>query len=68
MLVGTIIEKGRKKELLAPPHHEYTDKLLASIPEMDPDWLDKLLAERTSIYLRNPSDAGNRKKVALSEV
>ena len=30
-----------------PPHHEYTDLLLASVPEMDPDWLDNLLANRT---------------------
>ncbi|MFN2353541.1 MAG: ABC transporter ATP-binding protein [Desulfopila sp.] len=51
MLEGKIIEQGKKKEILSPPHHEYTDKLLASIPEMDPDWLDELLAERASIFL-----------------
>jgi len=55
MLEGRIIEQGRKKEILTPPHHEYTDKLLASIPEMDPDWLDDLLAERTSTYLESQS-------------
>jgi peptide/nickel transport system ATP-binding protein len=31
---------------MTPPHHEYTDKLLSSVPEMDPDWLDTVLAAR----------------------
>ncbi len=46
MLRGRVVEKGRKKDVLAPPHHEYTERLLASVPEMDPDWLDNLLEER----------------------
>jgi peptide/nickel transport system ATP-binding protein len=46
MLRGRVVEKGRKKDVLAPPHHEYTEGLLASVPEMDPDWLDNLLEER----------------------
>ena len=46
MLQGRIVEQGVKKEILTPPHHEYTDLLLSSVPEMDPDWLDSLLAER----------------------
>lgn len=50
MLEGRIIEQGEKKEILTPPHHEYTDKLLASVPEMDPDWLDNLLDERSATY------------------
>ena len=41
-----IVEQGIKKEILAPPHHEYTDLLLSSVPEMDPDWLENLLKER----------------------
>jgi len=51
MLQGKIIEQGKKKEILAPPHHEYTDKLLASVPEMDPDWLDNLLEKRASTFI-----------------
>ena len=51
MLEGRIIEQGEKKEVLSPPFHEYTDKLLASVPEMDPDWLDNLLDERASTFL-----------------
>ncbi len=46
MLQGRIVEQGVKKEILAPPHHEYTELLLSSVPEMDPDWLDNLLADR----------------------
>lgn len=46
MLQGRIVEQGTKQEILTPPHHEYTELLLSSIPEMDPDWLDNLLAKR----------------------
>jgi peptide/nickel transport system ATP-binding protein len=51
MLQGKIVEQGAKKEILTPPHHEYTDKLLASVPEMDPDWLDNLLEKRASTFI-----------------
>jgi len=46
MLQGKIVEQGIKKKVLTPPHHEYTDLLLSSVPEMDPGWLDGVLAER----------------------
>jgi len=46
MLRGRIVEQGAKRNILAPPHHEYTELLLSSVPEMDPDWLDRLLTER----------------------
>jgi peptide/nickel transport system ATP-binding protein len=46
MLQGRIVEQGVKKEILTPPHHDYTELLLSSVPEMDPDWLDDLLKER----------------------
>ena len=46
MLRGRIVEQGPKTEILTPPHHEYTELLLDSVPEMDPDWLDGILAER----------------------
>ena len=46
MLQGRIVEQGVKKEILPPPHQEYTELLLSSVPEMDPDWLDNLLQER----------------------
>ena len=46
MLQGQIVEQGPKKKVLDPPWHEYTELLLSSVPEMDPDWLDDLLAKR----------------------
>ncbi|MBW2593777.1 MAG: ABC transporter ATP-binding protein, partial [Deltaproteobacteria bacterium] len=46
MLKGRIVEHDVKKKLLAPPYHEYTELLLSSVPEMDPDWLDNVLKMR----------------------
>jgi peptide/nickel transport system ATP-binding protein len=46
MLKGRIVEQGVKEKVLAPPYHEYTELLLSSVPEMDPDWLDNVLVER----------------------
>ncbi|WGW04568.1 ABC transporter ATP-binding protein [Tropicibacter oceani] len=46
MKEGRVIEQGGKTEMFRPPHHAYTDLLLSSVPEMDPDWLTNLLAER----------------------
>ena len=43
---GLIVEAGPKDEMFTPPHHAYTDLLLSSVPEMNPDWLDELLARR----------------------
>jgi peptide/nickel transport system ATP-binding protein len=43
---GEVVEQGPKRDMFRPPHHPYTDLLLSSVPEMDPDWLTKLLAER----------------------
>ncbi|WP_425097801.1 ABC transporter ATP-binding protein [Tropicibacter sp. S64] len=43
---GKVVEQGPKREMFRPPHHPYTDLLLSSVPEMDPDWLSNLLAER----------------------
>ncbi|MFQ6018159.1 MAG: ABC transporter ATP-binding protein, partial [Kiloniellaceae bacterium] len=46
MLQGEIVEQGEKQEILTPPHHEYTELLLSSVPEMDPDWLNGVLEKR----------------------
>ncbi len=46
MLQGQIAEQGPKTEIFTPPHHDYTELLLSSVPEMDPDWLDELLRLR----------------------
>ncbi|MFV0515345.1 MAG: ABC transporter ATP-binding protein [Jhaorihella sp.] len=46
MLEGQVVEQGMKSEVMAPPYPDYTRLLLSSVPEMDPDWLSNLLAER----------------------
>ena len=46
MYQGMIVEKGPKADILSPPHAPYTELLLSSVPEMDPDWLDALMARR----------------------
>src|SRR5262245_15630058 len=43
---GKVVEQGPKAEVLSPPHPAYTDLLLSSVPEMDPDWLTGVLARR----------------------
>ena len=43
---GRVVEQGPKADMFQPPHHPYTDLLLSSVPEMDPDWLTNLLNER----------------------
>ncbi len=43
---GRVVEQGPKSEILSPPHPDYTRLLLSSVPEMDPDWLTGLVAER----------------------
>ena len=46
MYQGAVIEQGLKSEIMSPPHPEYTQLLLNSVPEMDPDWLTKLVKSR----------------------
>lgn len=43
---GNVIEAGPKSQVLSPPFADYTRLLLASTPEMDPDWLTNLLRGR----------------------
>ena len=46
MYQGRVVEQGAKAEILSPPHAPYTELLLSSVPEMDPDWLDTLVERR----------------------
>jgi peptide/nickel transport system ATP-binding protein len=46
MKEGKIVEQGPKSDMFKPPHHPYTDLLLSSVPEMDPEWLTTVLEER----------------------
>ena len=47
MHMGRVVEQGPKEQILSPPHPDYTELLLSSVPDMDPDWLTKLLNDRT---------------------
>ncbi len=58
MKEGLVVESGPKNEMFTPPHHDYTDLLLSSVPEMDPDWLTNLLNERG---IENLGDAASGK-------
>ncbi len=44
MKEGRVVEQGPKTDMFQPPHDPYTELLLSSVPEMDPDWLSKLLS------------------------
>jgi peptide/nickel transport system ATP-binding protein len=45
---GRVVTSGPKTEVLTPPHDPYTELLLSSVPEMDPDWLEAVLAKRAA--------------------
>lgn len=48
MQLGKVVEQGPRDEIFTPPHAAYTDLLLSSVPEMDPDWLTNLLQARAA--------------------
>ncbi|MDE2385850.1 MAG: ABC transporter ATP-binding protein [Alphaproteobacteria bacterium] len=43
---GKVVQQGLKSKVLNPPFPAYTELLLSSVPQMDPDWLTGLLAKR----------------------
>lgn len=46
MRQGEVVAQGLKDKVLNAPFHPYTELLLSSVPEMDPDWLTGFLAKR----------------------
>ncbi|MEC7207612.1 MAG: ABC transporter ATP-binding protein [Pseudomonadota bacterium] len=46
MFKGKVVEQGPKQQIFTPPHPDYTELLLSSVPDMDPDWLTGLLTTR----------------------
>ncbi|MFT3989231.1 ABC transporter ATP-binding protein [Aestuariivirga sp.] len=46
MYQGKVVQQGPKSKVLSPPYPAYTELLLSSVPEMDPDWLTRLLEKR----------------------
>ena len=45
---GRVVQQGLKTKVLSPPYPAYTELLLSSVPEMDPDWLTDLLGKRSA--------------------
>ncbi len=43
---GRIVEQDDTASFFAPPHEPYTEKLLASVPDMAGGWLDAIIAQR----------------------
>ncbi len=43
---GKVVQQGLKSKVLNPPFPAYTELLLSSVPQMDPDWLTTLLESR----------------------
>jgi peptide/nickel transport system ATP-binding protein len=41
---GRVVRQGRKDDALSAPYDPYTELLISSVPEIDPDWLDQTLA------------------------
>ncbi|MER9676921.1 ABC transporter ATP-binding protein [Mesorhizobium sp. M0208] len=44
---GRVVRFGEKKAVLSPPFDDYTQLLMSSVPQMDPDWLDGVLQKRS---------------------
>ena len=61
MRQGEAVEQGPKDKMFKPPHHPYTDLLLSSVPEMDPNWLTTLLEERGVDNVGEAANTGGKK-------
>jgi peptide/nickel transport system ATP-binding protein len=48
MYKGKVVQQGLKSDVLNPPYPPYTELLLSSVPQMDPDWLTNLLKARAA--------------------
>ena len=48
MYDGQVAEQAPTNHLLIPPHHPYTDLLIASVPEMRTGWLEEAIESRDS--------------------
>jgi len=50
---GSVVRYGLKADVLNPPYDDYTAKLLASVPQMKPGWLDSIIAQRADVTTTN---------------
>lgn len=46
MSAGKVVENGSKSMVLTHPKQGYTQRLLRSVPTLDPDWLQNVIASR----------------------
>lgn len=46
---GRVVETGTRDQIFQHPTEDYTKRLLASVPEMDPDWLARLMEKRHGV-------------------
>jgi len=46
---GKVVDAGSRDAIFTPPHRDYTGLLFSSEPEMDPDWLDRILEQRATV-------------------
>jgi peptide/nickel transport system ATP-binding protein len=46
---GKVVRYGGKTDVLNPPFDDYTELLLASVPEMEVGWLDKAVTRRQAL-------------------
>jgi len=58
MRAGRIVDQGLKSEVLDPPREAYTRALFSSVPTIDPDWLTRLLASRSTVMELNEVPLG----------
>lgn len=59
MLRGEIVRKGVKEEVLQPPYDPYTNQLLSSVPEMDPDWLTSVIERGAASTMASAGQASS---------
>ncbi|MNE03309.1 Glutathione import ATP-binding protein GsiA [compost metagenome] len=45
---GRVVDHGARNTIFTPPHQDYTGLLFSSEPEMDPQWLDRILDQRSA--------------------
>ena len=50
MLEGEVVAEGSVEKVFSPPYHPYTERLLASVPELRTGWLDEALARRAASF------------------
>jgi peptide/nickel transport system ATP-binding protein len=43
---GRVVERGARDSVMGAPQQTYTQELLASVPELDPDWLASVIGRK----------------------